>query len=86
MITRASLEKPIALTFTLLGVWVSWQAVRFCQGNAPIPGLEQPAFDERFNSGKRIRFIGSVKKADGSPLKAAPTKFIPAQVWRRMAA
>lgn len=45
MITRPSLEKPIALVFTLLAFWVCWQAVRFCQGNAPVPGLEEPVFD-----------------------------------------
>lgn len=40
----------------------------------------------KFNSGKRVRFIVSVKRADGSPLKATPKKFFPAQVMRRNAA
>lgn len=40
----------------------------------------------RSNSGKRLRFLGSTKRADGSPLKPAPKKFIPAQVQRRLAA
>jgi hypothetical protein len=39
----------------------------------------------RSNSGKRLRFLGSTKRADGSPLKPAPKKFIPAQVQRRLA-
>lgn len=40
----------------------------------------------RSNSGKRLRFLGSMKRADGSPLKPVPKKFIPAQVQRRLAA
>ncbi len=40
----------------------------------------------RCNSGKRLRFLGSMKRADGSPLRQAPKKFIPAQVRRRLAA
>lgn len=36
----------------------------------------------RSNSGKRLRFVGVTKHADGSPLKPAPKKFIPAQVQR----
>lgn len=40
----------------------------------------------RFNSGKRLRFLGSMKRADGSPLKPSPQKFIPVQVLRRRAA
>lgn len=39
----------------------------------------------RSNSGKRLRFLGVTKRADGSPLKPAPKKFIPAQVLRRLA-
>lgn len=39
----------------------------------------------RSNSGKRLRFLGSMRRADGSPLKPAPKKFIPAQVQRRLA-
>lgn len=40
----------------------------------------------KFNSGKRIRYLGAVRKADGTPLKPAPKKFLPAQVIRQMAA
>lgn len=40
----------------------------------------------KFNSGKRIRFLGAVRRADGTPLKPAPKKFLPAQVIRQMAA
>lgn len=40
----------------------------------------------RFNSGKRLRFLGATKRADGSPLKPTPKKFIPEQVQRRQAA
>lgn len=40
----------------------------------------------RSNSGKRLRFLGSTKRADGSPLKPVPKKFIPAQVLRQIAA
>lgn len=39
----------------------------------------------RFNSGKRIRFLGRVTRADGSPLKPFPKKFVPKQVVRRTA-
>lgn len=43
--TQTWLEKPLRLGFCLLGIAVAWQAVRFCQGNAPIPGLVEPHFD-----------------------------------------
>lgn len=40
----------------------------------------------KFNSGKRVRFLGAVRRADGSSLKPTPKKFLPAQVIRRMTA
>lgn len=43
--TRTSFEKPIRFGFWFLGLAVAWQAVRFCQGYAPIPGLAEPHFD-----------------------------------------
>ncbi len=39
---RTKLQTPIELFFWLLGVAVAWQAVRFCQGLAPIPFLDKP--------------------------------------------
>lgn len=35
------------------------------------------------NSGKRVRLIGTVRLANGDPVKPAPKKFLPAQVLRR---
>lgn len=37
----------------------------------------------RSNSGKRVRFLGSARRQDGSPLTPTPKKFIPLQVARR---
>jgi hypothetical protein len=39
----------------------------------------------RANSGKRVRFLGSARRADGSPLGPAPKRFVPVQVKRRLA-
>lgn len=39
---RASFETPIRLVSTLLGIAIAWQAVRFCQGHAQVPGLVEP--------------------------------------------
>jgi hypothetical protein len=38
------------------------------------------------NSGKRVHFIGSIKWANGDPIKPEKKKFLPAQVLRRLAA
>ncbi|MBA9859832.1 hypothetical protein [Ralstonia insidiosa] len=35
------------------------------------------------NSGKKVRLIGTVRLANGDPVKQAPKKFLPAQVLRR---
>lgn len=41
----------------------------------------------KFNSGKRVRFLGSTHWEDtGESTKPAPKKFVPAQVLRRAAA
>jgi hypothetical protein len=40
----------------------------------------------KFNNGKRVRFLGALRKADGSPLKSESQKFLPAQVTRQMVA
>ncbi len=38
----------------------------------------------KFNSGKRVRFLGSMRYEDtGEAIKPTPTKFVPAQVARR---
>jgi hypothetical protein len=38
----------------------------------------------KFNSGKRVRFLGSTRWEDtGESIKATPKKFVPAQVVRR---
>lgn len=50
-----------------------------------LPALIATQAVMRFNSGKRLRFLGATKRADGSPLKPTPKKFIPAQVQRRLA-
>jgi hypothetical protein len=44
--------------------------------------IAKQALIER-NSGKRLRLIGSVRLANGDPIKPAPRKFLPAQVLRR---
>ncbi|MBP8275314.1 MAG: hypothetical protein KAX55_00275 [Propionivibrio sp.] len=43
--TRSSLEMPVRFGFVVLGLAIAWQAVRFCQGQAPIPFLVRPSFD-----------------------------------------
>ncbi|MDO3615370.1 hypothetical protein Q3O97_05890 [Ralstonia pseudosolanacearum] len=62
---------------------------------APVPDLRACTVEERSpsliatqalikgNSGKRIRLIGTVRLANGDPVKPAPKKFLPAQVLRR---
>ena len=47
-LTRTNLQKPIEFVFWLLGLVVAWQAVRFCQGLAPIPLLDKPVSDYSF--------------------------------------
>jgi hypothetical protein len=40
--SREKLQKPIEILFLIMGAYLAWQAVNFCQGNAPIPGLTEP--------------------------------------------
>lgn len=39
-----------------------------------------------FNSGKRVRFLFQHRRADGSPLRPWPEKFLPMQTLRRQGA
>lgn len=39
---RAKLQRPLEITFWLLGVYIAWQAVNFCHGESQIPFLAKP--------------------------------------------